>query len=111
MKESDDKMMDYQDVFNYVCEYTPTQEFVEKYIDQLNTRTFELGRRRSLVSNREIIVNCSEKTYQYYKPILADLNIEEFHVLLHVQLFLLDELVAFQTIRLRGQTSYEHPSP
>ena len=44
--------------------------------------TFELGRRRSLVSNREIIVNCSEKTYQYYKPILADLNIEEFHVLL-----------------------------
>jgi len=44
--------------------------------------TFELGRRRSLVSNREIIINCSEKTYQYFKPILADLNIEEFHVLL-----------------------------
>ena len=44
--------------------------------------TFELGRRRSLVSNRELIVNCSEKTHQYFKPILADLNIEEFHVLL-----------------------------
>ena len=44
--------------------------------------TFELGRRRSLVANREIIINCSEKTYQYFKPILADLNIEEFHVLL-----------------------------
>ena len=44
--------------------------------------TFELGRRRSLVANREIIINCSEKTHQYFKPILADLNIEEFHVLL-----------------------------
>jgi DNA repair protein RadC len=44
--------------------------------------TFELGRRRSLVANRETIINCSEKTHQYFKPILADLNIEEFHVLL-----------------------------
>ena len=44
--------------------------------------TFELGRRRRLVANREIIINCSEKTHQYFKPILADLNIEEFHVLL-----------------------------
>lgn len=44
--------------------------------------TFELGRRRSLVANREILINCSEKTHQYFKPILADLNIEEFHVLL-----------------------------
>ncbi len=44
--------------------------------------TFELGRRRSLLANREIIINCSEKTHQYFKPILADLNIEEFHVLL-----------------------------
>lgn len=44
--------------------------------------TFELGRRRSLEANREILINCSEKTHQYFKPILADLNIEEFHVLL-----------------------------
>lgn len=44
--------------------------------------SFELGRRRNLDISNELILNCSEKTYAYYKPILADLNIEEFHVAL-----------------------------
>ena len=44
--------------------------------------SFELGRRRNLDRSNELILNCSEKTYAYYKPILSDLNIEEFHVAL-----------------------------
>ncbi len=44
--------------------------------------SFELGRRRNLVFNSEQILNSSEKTYHFYKPILADLNVEEFHVAL-----------------------------
>jgi len=44
--------------------------------------SFELGRRRNLVINKEVILNSSEKTYKYFKPILADLNVEEFHIAL-----------------------------
>ena len=42
--------------------------------------SFELGRRRDVLTKRDIILNCSEKSYQFYKPIFADLNIEEFHI-------------------------------
>lgn len=44
--------------------------------------SIELGRRRNLYVNNQVIFNCSEKTFAYYKPIVADLNIEEFHVAL-----------------------------
>jgi DNA repair protein RadC len=44
--------------------------------------SFELSRRRNLLVNKEVILNCSQKTYQYFKPILGDLNVEEFHIAL-----------------------------
>ncbi len=42
--------------------------------------SFELGRRRKLKLNEEIILNCSEKSHEFFRPIFSDLNIEEFHV-------------------------------
>ena len=42
--------------------------------------SFELGRRRDVFSRKDMIINCSEKSYLYFRPIFGDLNVEEFHI-------------------------------
>ena len=42
--------------------------------------SFELGRRRDKNVKGDIIINCSEKSYVFFRAIFTDLHVEEFHV-------------------------------